>query len=206
MTLVQNNVTMNTQYISNAVEVLHRIDLNFPDETFLKHNASSITTWWFADCVYIGSSSDLTFRHIYAKANVSHHIEALVFASNLPEISNSSLSVTSSFPTNSSHEDVLSSTPSDVLLNTITDSTSNTKFSYLTVSNATKNDGAHSDIPFNCLSKQIVNRKPHATYGLFSRKIEVKGIDILLLFGDLGLLAAQSYRLVFQFEIQALSI
>lgn len=167
----QNNTIENTEYISNSTEVLHAIELNIPDANFLKYNFSSVTTVWYIDCSYSGSTSDLSFRYNYTTADVSHHIIALVYAS-----SNSLPNVTDMTSNNSTLENLnMATTPLDVLLNSIADSSNNPRFSYLTVNNATKSNGSLPNVQFDCLNKKIINTNLHATYGLFSRKIEVKG-------------------------------
>lgn len=173
----QNNTIENTQYISNSIEVLHTIELNIPDANFLKYNFSSVTTVWYIDCNYSGSTSDLSFRYNYTTADVSHHIIALVYAS-----SNSPPNVTYMTSNDSTRENLnVATTPSDVHLNSITDSSNSPRFSYLTVNNATKSNGSLPDVQFDCLNEKIINRTLNATYGLFSRKIEVKGTVFVLL-------------------------
>ncbi len=172
----QNESVLNPVYVSNASEVTHEVSLNPPDAEFLKNNTSSVVTYWFVDCLPVGNSSDLKYRHNYSIADVSYEISALVVASHLSPSNSSANNVTVPLTDASTEVDIISSTstPSDIKPLNSTDVADNKKFSYLTINNSTKND-LISPPPFSCPSKNITSKNSSYSYGLFSSKIKVKG-------------------------------
>ncbi|KAK9886745.1 hypothetical protein WA026_018397 [Henosepilachna vigintioctopunctata] len=77
--LTQNNVTRDTQYISSATSVTAAVNLTQPDSNFVR-NATSVTTFWFIDCIYYGPTINGHFSHLFPVSGEEHSIDALMVA------------------------------------------------------------------------------------------------------------------------------
>lgn len=179
MILKQNDTSSTSEYISNATSVTHNIELHSPDAKFLKNNASAIATFWYLDCNYIGKTNDLMFEFNYTTSDVTHFIDALVIAS-LESNHSSTYAIphTTLSPAESSTEIYLinnSTKSSDPKFNSSTVPYNNTKFSYLIFNNGNSSILTSPPIQYDCAKKTFSPMNKHDIYGLFSRKIKVKG-------------------------------
>ncbi|KAL3284247.1 hypothetical protein HHI36_018410 [Cryptolaemus montrouzieri] len=79
LVLTQENVTRDTQFISTMTPLLHSINLTAPDAKYIS-NATSITTFWFIDCIYYGPTNDGKFSHIFPVSGEEHTLDVLMIA------------------------------------------------------------------------------------------------------------------------------
>lgn len=172
MILKQNNTILNKEYVSNAVEVKHEIQFNYPDAEYLKYYASRINTYWFIDCIYVGNISGLQFFYNYSKPDISHSIEVFIDASFLPS-NISSQNILKKISVTSKEIDIISSTATSSVIES--DTSENKKFSYLTINNSTNNNVTDSNLLFDCTTKSIDRKILNHSYGIFSKKIKIKG-------------------------------
>lgn len=83
--LFQNNTNIikqspQTTYVSSGIEVIQKVELNAADFDYLNKSKSSITVYWFVDCVYQGNTTNFTFSINYTKPNVQHEVLGIVVA------------------------------------------------------------------------------------------------------------------------------
>lgn len=80
MDLIQNDVTLKHEYVSNKENTLHQIRLKQSDFEFLNSSSTSVLTYWFLDCQYMGPSDDYSLTIKYNNSEEVHDVEALVVA------------------------------------------------------------------------------------------------------------------------------
>lgn len=79
MDLLQDNL-LRLNFVSNATQVQHEVNLSKGDLAFLE-NATEIATYWFIDCIYYGETENFSFNYTYGTVGANHSVQALVVAS-----------------------------------------------------------------------------------------------------------------------------
>ncbi|XP_044749112.1 uncharacterized protein LOC123309877 [Coccinella septempunctata] len=75
----QKNETRNNQFISTDTPLISSVKLSELDANFIS-NATSVTTFWFIDCIYYGPTNNAQFSHLFPTSDEEHTIDALMVA------------------------------------------------------------------------------------------------------------------------------
>lgn len=184
MSVVQQNKTLETEYVASSTDTNLKLDIRKGDYELLK-NATSLTTHWFIDCMYYGQTPDMTFDYKFLKPNETHALEALVIASYEPP------TTTTPAPTTTSTQKTTTSTstppPNGTTVVTTTKSpkTTTTVKPTTTTSKPTTvaphtapNEMVFGNVtfPYICLNTSSVAPDPKKTYGYFKKIIQTRGL------------------------------
>lgn len=82
LSLYQENTTR-TSFVSTADALLYTVNLTKPDAAYIS-NATSITSYWFIDCIYYGPIEGMSFTKHFLTADETHEVEVLVVADFTP--------------------------------------------------------------------------------------------------------------------------
>lgn len=77
--IIQKNETLKKQFVSTDTAVISSVFLSKPDAKYLE-NATSVTSYWFIDCVYYGPTNNGLFIHKFPKSEEEHTIDVLMVA------------------------------------------------------------------------------------------------------------------------------
>lgn len=178
--------------MSANVETVHKVQLNDADFNYLNKSASSVSVYWFIDCIYQENTTSYTFSSNYTQADTQHNILGIVVA-NIPQspvitTTTSPPNVTAITPTSTiTTSTAISASNATAAVADINDDPSNV--STTTVDPATEPTDVHSSSRIinsiytsECQEKKnddlllsAVQLKNEQKYGYFNRSILVKG-------------------------------
>ncbi|XP_052865015.1 uncharacterized protein LOC128271493 [Anopheles cruzii] len=97
--LSQNDTLVNSTYIASTLPLNQSVSVLERDRVALEE-AAYVRTFWFINCQYIGTSSELSTLGNYTKENETYTIEALVVASfeKLPDPTTTTTTTTTTTP------------------------------------------------------------------------------------------------------------
>lgn len=157
--LIQNNITLDSPFISNAVPLNHTIKLKEADLAFLQTSATSVMTYWFVDCKFSGISNDFSFLKKYNKTDQEHTVEALIVAGFDPI---TTLAPSTTVAPTTLKPNITTTTP-------------------MKPKNKIKRSINKPILPFNgtfpfiCGNSSAIPMNPNNTYGYIKKKLIVKG-------------------------------
>ncbi|XP_076287837.1 uncharacterized protein LOC143212686 isoform X2 [Lasioglossum baleicum] len=185
--VIQPNKTVGDEYVSSATEANVTINMRKGDVDYLK-NATSVSTYWFIDCVYYDQTTDFKFLYNFTNPDTSHVIEALVVASFEPPPTVLPTTTTTVPSPTTEPNVIISNTTTERAVTTITNDTVATEKPLSTTSpislpitipttalvpNASISN-VNIPIPNICLNSSIIASDPEKTYGHFSKKVNVR--------------------------------
>ncbi|XP_063240514.1 uncharacterized protein LOC134541196 isoform X2 [Bacillus rossius redtenbacheri] len=202
LALSQRNRTVFGKFVSNSSEAVHRVQLGQPDRELLERNATSVVAYWFVDCVYYGSTGDLSLRFNYSGPEATRVVEALVVASYEPPATTTTTPATTTTtpttttpttttvaPANTTTPPPTTTTVATTTTPTTTSTTTTTPAATTTTASAPpgipRGGGSHNvsaaDFPFVCGNGSVMP-DPKKSYGLFRRHVVVRapvsGIEV----------------------------
>lgn len=172
--LIQNNQTIENNIISNATSLNQTIVLKQSDADYIKENATSIKSYWFVDCHFVGLSDGLTFIKSYNVSDVQHNIEAIVVVGYDPI-------PTAAPPTSTTIKPNVTTVKPNVTTTTKPHNKSPTsKSSKITRKRSAAEMGHKPHTSFNITFPNICNNSivpigPNFTYGLFMNDVTIRG-------------------------------
>lgn len=126
MILSQNGNTLQ-HYVSNAVATTHTIELKQSDFDYVNASATSVTTYWFLDCNYLGPVDNYSWELKYNETDKEHNIEALVIADFMPITTVAPITTTTPTTTTKSTTTTTTTTPTTVSTTKYTTPTTTSK-------------------------------------------------------------------------------
>ncbi|KAJ8925122.1 hypothetical protein NQ315_001304 [Exocentrus adspersus] len=173
MLLLQNNNSIDTEFVSNASTVTHSIQVKETDKEYID-KATTILTYWFVDCTYYGISSDFNFTFNYTVPEEEHEVEALVMADFTP-LPPTTTTTTTPPSTTTTTSKPTTHAPNVTTTVRPTGSTATTIRTGAVTKTLIKRDVAsyNSSFPFVCNGTQVATDSKKS-YGHFYRKIHVK--------------------------------
>ncbi|XP_015113528.1 uncharacterized protein LOC107038779 isoform X2 [Diachasma alloeum] len=168
ISISQSNHTLESSYISSAVESEIKIDLREGDANYIIKNATEISTFWFVDCQYYGQTNDFTFRYNFTHPDETKSIEALVVASHEPPTT-TTVAPTTTSTTPAPATNVTTTKPA-----TTTTSTPKTTLQPSVQNNSSTDMGKNMSLPYVCVNTSVVPPDPKKTYGYFHKDVYVR--------------------------------
>ncbi|XP_063991283.1 uncharacterized protein LOC135169841 isoform X2 [Diachasmimorpha longicaudata] len=169
VSISQSNHTLESSYVSSAVESEIKIDLRAGDANYIIKNSTQISTFWFVDCQYYGQTSDFTFRYNFTHPDETKSIEALVVASHEPPTTTTPAPTTTTSTTPAPATNVTTAKPI-----TTTTSKPTTTVKPLVPNNSSADVGKNISLPYVCVNSSVVPPDPKKTYGYFHRDVHVR--------------------------------
>lgn len=186
ITIKQANKTIAGEYVSSINEAKLTIDMRKGDYDFIIQKATTISTYWFIDCMYYGQTNDFAFVYNFTSPGVTHEIGALLIASyDLPTTTTMSTPTTTAVvPTNvttvAPNATTANSNRTLVVAVTLPITVTSTKPSIKSTTIAPPIDAStivttNMSLPYICSNTSLVPPDPNKTYGYFYKKIHIRG-------------------------------
>lgn len=168
--MIQNNETIKNNIVSNATVLNQTIVLKQSDADYIRDKGTSIKSYWFVDCHFVGISDNLTFISSFNVSDIQHSIESIVVVGYDPITTIAPPTTTTSSPN-------VTTIKPNVTTTTVAPTTKSTK----TPKKRSVEDSSHKPhTSFNITFPSICNNSivpigPNFTYGILKNDITVRG-------------------------------
>lgn len=183
--------------MSSSLEILQKVELNAADFDYLNQSKSSITVYWFIDCIYQANTTNFTFSTNFTKPDIQHEVLGIVVADFVnktlttpaPSVITTTVSPNISTLTTTTSTTTTTTAAADSNISTSTmDATATTSTMAATTTPPSKIDPKYphsvidSTYTSECQQKKLIDLvvsvvqfENQQKYGYFSQTISVKG-------------------------------
>ncbi|XP_017787040.1 PREDICTED: uncharacterized protein LOC108569843 [Nicrophorus vespilloides] len=178
----QNQVQVNSNFVSNATTVVHKVSLKKTDQEYLDSTATKVLTYWFIGCDYYGPSDNYEFSRNYTTVDEEYTVGAIVWATFEPiPVTTTPAPTTTTIKPNATT--AAPTTTTSVVPNVANvektrhrrdlekDIVGKFRGKYMSLNEST---AYNESFPFFCSNNTIIALGPNLTYGVFTTKVSVK--------------------------------